>query len=420
MISVEPVSLSVLTGRVTRALAVAPGLNDVWIVAETSDLRCSGGHCYMELIEKDASGRPLAKCRAAIWASTYARLSAAFVSATGTTLRSDMKIMAKVNVSFHAVYGMCLVITDINPDYTVGDLARKRNAIIAQLKKDGVYDLNRSLPWVPVPNRVAIISAKGAAGFGDFMKHLHNNPLRLRFSTDLYEANLQGERTVPTVIAALEAIMECVDDYDCVVIIRGGGAVSDLSAFDDYSLAYHLAQFPLPVIVGIGHERDITVLDYVANKRVKTPTAAAELLLRMVGDAYGRVFDTGRSILDAVRAAVAGRRQQLAYCQGLLPVLSQNVIERNRRKVGAEASRIISDSVTNVLARNKARLSALGELLDAISPEATLRRGYSITRIGGKAVTDSSSIAPGDVIETVFAKGPAVKSTVGDLVLSDG
>lgn len=404
------ISLLELNRRVGAALSIAPCLDNVWITAETSDLRSTGGHCYMELIQKDSSGAPVARCRAVIWASAFSRLSAKFVEATGTRLRSDMKIMARVCVSFHAVYGFSLVINDINPEYTVGDLARRRMEIVARLQAEGVYDLNRDLPMPLVPSRVAIVSARGAAGYGDFVRQLHNNSMRLRFTTTLFEAVLQGERTASSVIAALDKIMERVDDFDCVVIIRGGGAVADLASFDDYELAYNVAQFPLPVVVGIGHDRDVTVLDYVAHTRVKTPTAAAELLVGIVGEAYQTVLETGSSVLAAVRASVSGQRQQLAYFQGLLPALAMNVVERNRRTIGRQTDELIATAVRNRMHAARQRIDALAELLDAISPEATLLRGYSITRADGHAVLDGSAVAPGTVLTTTFARGHEVQS----------
>lgn len=407
------ISLEELTQRVSRSINSAPGLSGVWVMAETSDVRTSGGHCYMELIQKnDTTGTPVAKSRAVIWASAFARLGGAFTAATGSPLRSDMKIMAKVSVNYHPVYGLTLVITDIDPDYTLGDLARRRNAIIAQLQADGVYDLNHSLPWSPTPMRVAVVSARGAAGYGDFMKHLTLNPYRLRFSTALFEATMQGERTSPSIIAALERIMERVDDFDCVVIIRGGGAVSDLASFDDYELAYNVAQFPLPVVVGIGHERDNTVLDYVANSRVKTPTAAAELLIGRMADALGAVTALGRAIERTVRERIAGQRRQLAYYGGTLPVLARAVVERNRHLTGPQISELLRTAVQTQLTRRADRLNAIGELIDALSPEATLRRGYSITRWQGKAVTDASGLPEGAELITTFAKGKPVKSVI--------
>ena len=413
MTSVEPVSLRELNQRLSRAITSAPGLTDVWVTAETSDLRSSGGHCYMELLQKDANTQVIqAKARAVIWANNYARISARFSAVTGNVLRSDMKIMVRATVNFHPVYGLSLVISDIDPDYTVGDLARKRNMILQRLQQEGVADLNRMLPWPQLPVRIAVISAAGAAGYGDFLKHLHLNPDRLRFSTTLFEAAMQGERTVPAVIGALEAINERIDEFDCVVIIRGGGAVSDLASFDDYDLAANVAQFPLPVVVGIGHERDVTVLDFVANAHVKTPTAAAELLLRRVGEAYARVMDTGQEILEAVRTRIAGAKHQLAYYQGLMPALVRNVIDSNRRKVGRMMAESVAVAAKNVVSINRQRLDGIDRTLSLLSPEATLRRGYSITRVNGHAVTDPSMIPPDAELETTFATGKPVKSKI--------
>lgn len=415
MTEIQSITLLELNRRVTSAIAVTPGLQGVWITAETSDLRSSGGHCYMELVQKDErTGTPLAKSRAVMWASSYQRLGAMFYAATGTRLRSDMKIMARVNANYHPVYGMSLVITDINPDYTVGDLARHRNEIIARLRAEGVFDMNRNLLWPQLPVRVAIVSARGAAGYGDFMKHLHGNPLRLRFHTELFEATMQGERTVPSVVAALEAIAARDGDFDCVVLIRGGGAVSDLASFDDYTLASNVAQFPLPVIVGIGHERDVTVLDYVANTRVKTPTAAAEALIGMASNAYERLRATGDAILTLVKDRIAGQRQQLAYYQGSIPALARSIVERNRQRLGPEIPAAITAAVRSTFARANERLAALGVLLDTLSPEATLRRGYTITRVDGHAVTAADPLDPGTVITTTFAGGRTSKSTINN------
>lgn len=409
----QAITLSELNRRVSQAINATPGLGNVWITAETSDVRSSGGHCYMELIEKDAAtGTPRAKSRAVIWASTFARIGAAFYAATGSRLRSDIKVMVQVSVNYHPVYGFSLVITDIDPDYTVGDLVRRRNAIIARLQAEGVFDLNRSLPWADTPCRIAIVSARGAAGYGDFVKQLHHNAYRLRFDTALFEATMQGERTSASIISALERIMERIDDFDCVVIIRGGGAVSDLASFDEYELAFNVAQFPLPVIVGIGHQRDITVLDYVANISVKTPTAAAEALIARMADAMNAVLSLGRGILTAVTDRISGERRQLAFYQGNLPAVARNVLERHRHRVGAATVEALKASVTATLARRADRLKAMGELIDALSPEATLRRGYSITRYNGRAITDSSALPDGAEISTVLAKGGELKSIV--------
>ncbi len=403
----QALTLAQLNRRITSALAVAPDLNDVWIVAETSDLRSSGGHCYMELVQKDEAGRALAKARAVIWASNYSRISAEFAAATGTRLASDMKVMARVSVSFHAVYGMSLVISAINYEYTAGDLIRHRNEIIARLRADGVFDLNRSLPW-PVPaQRIAVISARGAAGYGDFMRHLYGNGLRLRFSTELFEAVMQGQRTAASVVSALEAINSRIAEFDCVVIIRGGGAVSELACFDDYTLAFNLAQFPLPVIVGIGHERDVTVLDYVAHTRVKTPTAAAELLVTRMTAEYDRLLAAARAIQTAAKAKIAGQQQQLEYCRGQLPALARAVIVRARARLTAANPQALAQSVRAQLQLRRQRLQACTELMDALAPEATLKRGFSITRLNGRAVKNAVELKPGDCLTTVFASGEA-------------
>ncbi|MDE6134731.1 MAG: exodeoxyribonuclease VII large subunit [Muribaculaceae bacterium] len=410
--ALTPLTLAELNRRITGVLAVAPGLSDVWVTAETSDLRLSGGHCYMELLQKDSAGRITARSRAVIWASAYGRIAAKFAEATGSALRSDMKIMVRANVNFHAVYGLSLVVTDIDPGYTVGDLARRRNEIIARLKADGVIDLNRTLGWADTPCRVAVISAPGAAGYGDFMKHLHLNPSRFRFTTRLFPASMQGAQAVPDIIAALEEVMTRLECFDCVVIIRGGGAGSDLACFDDYDLASNVAQFPLPVVIGIGHERDITVLDYVANSRVKTPTAAAELLIGRMADAYGRMLATGRDIMNTVLERLSGESRQLAYWEGNLPALVRNVLDREHRRTGPDIAMAIATAARAILRRHADRLHATGEILEALSPEATLRRGYSITRINGRAVTDSNSLAPGDVISTTFASGTDLDSRI--------
>lgn len=392
--------------RISRALAAAPELIEEWVTAETSDVRQSGGHCYMELIQKDAAtGMPVARARANIWASRFARLSAMFSAATGSRLSSGIKVMVRVSASFHPVYGLSLNITDIDPAYTLGDLLRRRREILARLEAEDVAGLNRSIEWPDVPSRIAIVSAEGAAGYGDFINQLYTNRLRLRFTTRLFPAVMQGERTVPSVMQALGDIYAEQADYDCVVIIRGGGATGDLAAFDDYELARLVATFPLPVIVGIGHERDVTVLDYVANMRVKTPTAAAEWLIARGADALSRLHTAAGEILR-----LAERRLQLAHrrldtISAELPLLARAVITRRRMAVGPEATERLAHTVADRLRRQTDRLKALGELTDTLSPEATLRRGFSITRVDGRAITDPADVPDGATITTTLASG---------------
>lgn len=406
MITHQAITLSELNARIARVLASDRGLDGVWVTAETSDLRVAGGHCYTELIQKNTdTGIPVAKSRAVIWSSTYNRLSAAFYAATGSRLQSDIKVMVRVSVNFHSVYGFTLVITDIDPDYTIGDLVRRRNEIIARLQADGVFDLNRDLPWSPTPNRIAIISAAGAAGYGDFLKHLHLNPLRLRFDTELFPAAMQGERTSSSIIEALESIMAKVDDFDCVVIIRGGGAVSDLAWFDDYDLAFNVAQFPLPVIVGIGHQRDINVLDYVANSSVKTPTAAAEALIGRMAEALAALVQTGRAIERTAAAQIAAQRQHLAYMQGNIPAFAMNCIDRQKQRLQNLGAQTLAEYTGRIIRRQTDRLEAAENLLAVLSPQATLKRGFSITTVNGKVVRSTADVAPGDTIITNLENG---------------
>lgn len=414
----EAISLLQLNSRVSATIASDNGLQNVWVTAETGDLRVSGGHCYLELLEKDTStGRPVARMRAIIWASQYARISAEFVHATGQQLVSDIKVMVRVNVNFHPAFGLSAVITDINPEFTCGDLLRRRKMMIERLTEEGIIDMNRTLPWPDVAWRIAVISAQGAAGYGDFITHLYNNPQHLRFATCLFPAVMQGEHAPNSIIEALEAIAERTDDFDCVVIIRGGGATGDLASFDNYDLAANIAQFPLPVIVGIGHERDVTVLDYVASVRVKTPTAAAEWLIGHSDEALSHIKDIASEIFRIATERISGGLRQIAYYEGLLPSLALGKVQRAMASLGDTIPSMIRHTSNSILRRQNDRLEAASQLLTALSPEAVLRRGYSICRIDGHAVTDSSQLTKGMTITTTFAKGE-ISSTVNKITQS--
>lgn len=406
------ITLLQLNERVTATLAATPSLTGVWVTAETSDVRSSGGHCYMELIDKDpATGRARARLRATIWASRFARLNEVFRAATGSAITSDIKVMVCLSVSFHPIYGLSANITDIDPTYTVGDLLRRRREMIERLTAEGIINQNRQLQWPAVPSRIAVISARTAAGYGDFINQLYSNRYNLRFTTRLFPALMQGDGAPRSIVAALEAIAADNVDYDCVVIIRGGGATGDLAAFDDYVLAANIALFPLPVVIGIGHERDITLLDYVANMRVKTPTAAAEWLIGRGADALARLQTIATDIVGAATAAVGSAHRRLDFIAGQLPALTTGIIEKGRLRTGRQVADSIVQSVTNILARQGDRLKALGTLLDTLSPQATLRRGFSITRLDGHAVADPAQIPDGAEITTTLAQG-TITSTV--------
>lgn len=425
-------SLKQLQKLLSDLVAACPMAQNVWIVAELSDVGERGGHCYMELIQKDAtSGQNVAKARATIWANNWRRIRAEFMQATGQQFAAGLKVMVRVSAGYHPLYGMNLTITEVNPSFTMGERQRRRREILERLKLEGVLECNRQLSFPRPTQRIAVITSATAAGYGDFRNQLLLNERHIRFNVKLFPATVQGAQTAPSVIAALDAIAAEQDCWDCVCIIRGGGASTDLDGFDDYELAANVAQFPLPVIVGIGHERDTTVLDYIACQRVKTPTAAAEFLIGMAQQELGGLHALATALLQSVTDSVGGARQQLAYLSGQLPVAPVNAIHRAEKRLDAalmalsmvSANRLqplqgrldrmadaISAAATNSLQRAAMKLDSCGTLIDVLSPQATLRRGFSITRIDGRAVTRADMIPSGSVLITELAEG-SVTST---------
>ena len=398
-----------------------------WVVAETSDVRQSGGHCYLELVQKDAqTGQTLARMRGIVWASVYARLRCEFERATGQPFASGMNVMVEVSANFHEQYGLSVVITGINPTYTLGDMARQRLEILNRLRSEGIIDMNKQLPRADVAQRVAVISAAGAAGYGDFMNQLHNNPSGIKFYTCLFPAVMQGQSTVTSVIAALERINDYADLFDCVVIIRGGGSTSDLNSFDNYDLAANVAQFPLPVICGIGHDRDNTVVDSVASVRVKTPTAAAEWLLDRAQSALDHVNALTDMVIDSATQMLSGARQQLAYFTSGIPLMADNIVVRHRARLQqiaaaipvvaarridgagkdlAFASQRVAMAALQCVANERQRVTGLEKQIELLSPDRVLRRGYSLTLRDGHVVTSASSLRAGDSLVTRFVDG---------------
>ena len=422
----QGITLSRFNELITQAINSTPGLQNQWVVAETSDLRVVRGHCYMELVEKNDAGTTVAKLNAVIWSSNYPRLVAKFMAATGAELKTGMKVLVKVSANYHSQFGFKAVISDIDPSYTMGDMARQRHEILKRLKADGIIDMNKELPITAVPQRIAVISAAGAAGYGDFMNQLANNPYRLKFYTCLFGASMQGAQTVPTVLAALDRINDHLDLFDAVVIIRGGGATSELNSFDNYDLAAAVAQFPLPVIVGIGHDRDETVLDFVAAIRVKTPTAAAEWLINRGTNALAHLDELQETVVTAVRDTVGHAREQLAYYTSMIPAASRRIIDTNMLRldnytkaiplaannlIAAQCTRLdralerMGEAIEHALQREQQRLQALGDKAALLSPENTLQRGYALVTAGGKCVTAGSQLQPGDHIHVQFAEG---------------
>ncbi|WP_300700210.1 exodeoxyribonuclease VII large subunit [uncultured Phocaeicola sp.] len=405
-----------------------------WVQAELSDVRSNySGHCYLEFVQKEPRGNNLiAKARGAIWSNVYRLLKPYFEEETGQAFVAGIKVMVKVSVEFHELYGYSLTVQDIDPTYTLGDMARRRREILKQLEEEGVLTLNKELEIPLLAQRIAVISSATAAGYGDFCNQLEHNPYGFVFYSRLFPAIMQGERVEQSVIAALDAINACRDHWDVVVIIRGGGATSDLSGFDTYELAANCAQFPLPIITGIGHERDDTVLDSVSHTRVKTPTAAAEFLINHLHDTAEVLENHASAILQAVSTRMEREKVRLARIAERIPVQTRmRLNEEHYRQerimkqleVGWQSRLAKETHFLNMLetqlgvvsqrrlVKEQHRLQLLEQEVKAASPEHLLKRGYSITLKNGKAVTDASALQPGDELITRLAQGE-IKSIV--------
>ena len=401
-----------------------------WVEAELSEAREGyGGHCYMELIEKDDhSNTPIAKAHASCWRNRWMLLKPQFERVTGQRIHAGMKVLLKVHAQFHENYGFSWIVDDIDPTYTMGDMARKRMEIIQTLKEEGVFDLQKELKLPMFCQRIAVVSSATAAGYGDFCNQLADNGYGLQFTTALFAATMQGEGVEQSVISALNRINEEWENWDCVVIIRGGGATSDLSGFDTLALAENVANFPLPIITGIGHERDESVLDMISFQRVKTPTAAAAFLVDHLTEVYARIEDAQEAIVNYVKRRLQVERMKFERLSTQIPTLFSLVKVRqsnrldqllNRLKVKAE--RIPADGlhrlemlearlkepVARKLEREQHRIDMLSQRAVAQDPERLLSRGYSITLKDGKSIKDASQLKAGDEIETRFAKGVA-------------
>lgn len=405
---------------------------EYWVEAEISELRVVRGHCYIDLIEKsEGTNTPIARASAKCWQNTWSVISPYFEKVTGQRLRSGMNVLMLVSANFHPAYGFSWIISDIDPTYTLGDMARKRQAIIEQLKREGVFDLQKELSLPLFCQHIAVISSANAAGYGDFVDQLESNAYGFRFVTRLFPATMQGEGVEQSIIAALNNIYETFltsDETapDCVVIIRGGGATSDLSGFDTLALAENVAQFPIPVITGIGHERDESILDMISHTRVKTPTAAAALLidhLKRVWDylqeAQGVLETNARQRMDLEQMRLQRAAQKIPPLFSLFKERQERRIDSMMRDMIAAAQRSISDDMHKVetlesiikpmlerrVTGEMHRLQMLGQRVSALDPDLLLKRGYSITLHEGKIVRDASQLKHGDKIETRVEKG---------------
>ena len=410
--------------------------NEYWVEAELSECRESRGHCYMELIQRDErSATPVARASAKCWASKWMLVRAHFERTTGQQLRAGMKVLLSVYAQFHEAYGFSWIVTDIDPNYTLGDQARRRQEIIRQLKDEGVFDLQRELHLPMFCLNIAVISSQTAAGYGDFAAQLADAPFAFR--TQLFAATMQGEGVEQSIIAALERIYnaQCTmhnAQFDCVVIIRGGGATSDMSGFDTLALAENVANFPIPIITGIGHDRDESILDMVSHQRVKTPTAAAAFLidhaqtvLDSLNDTQNRISRHALQRMLTLNAQLTALNTQIANVFSVVKTRQDARLNQMYSRIAHQAQQrlvtrqssltALSDRIPMLLDRRlqaeKHRLELLTEKVKTLDPALLLKRGYSITMKDGHAVRDPKDLRPGDQIETRLEKG-TFKSTV--------
>lgn len=376
---------------------------EYWVEAELSECRETRGHCYMELIQKDElSATPVAKAQAKCWANKWLTIRPYFERITGQQLHVGMKVLLQVYPQFHEAYGFSWIVNDIDPTYTIGDMARKRQEIIKKLKDEGVFDLQKELQLPMFCQRIAVISSQTAAGYGDFCNQLADNPYGFKFETQLFPATMQGEGVENSIINALERIYDT--DYDCVVIIRGGGATSDMSGFDTLALAENVANFPIPIITGIGHERDESILDMVSHTRVKTPTAAAAFLIEHLKEVFDIIDSSQDRITRYAQQKLTTLNSQLAIVSESIPRLFSLVKTRQESKLDIFEQRMRT-SIDRRLTSESHKLELISEKLKALDPTLLLARGYSITMHNGHAVKDASTLPPGTEIETRLAKG---------------
>lgn len=375
-----------------------------WVEAELSDLH-DRNHCYMELVENDPFGpTPLAKARAVCWANRWTALRSKFERQTQQQLRPSIKVRMMVTPTFHEAYGFAYQVSDIDPDYTLGDIVRKRMEIIRQLKEAGIFDLQRELVLPRFAQRIAVISSAQAAGYGDFCHQIDDNSYGLSFSHELFAAIMQGEQVEQSVIAALDRINARIDEFDVVVIIRGGGATTDMSGFDTLALAENVANFPLPIITGIGHDRDECILDMVSYMRVKTPTAAAAFLIDHLSEVYTALVSARERISRIAERHLAYEKMRLKQFADRIPTLFALTRERQTKRIDALAHRLDS-AATQRLERERHRLQLVAQRAQAQDPIHILRRGYSITLHNGHALRSGDELADGDIIETRLEQG---------------
>lgn len=427
---VKYISLSELCGQIKSAIDSMQA--EYWVVAEIASVNVNqrSGHCYLELVEKRGES-VTAQLRATIWSRVYTRMIKGFFMVTGRNLEPGMKVLMMAGVSYHEVYGLSLNVMDIDPQYTLGEMALKRRECIERLKKEGVFELNRSLPFPLVPQRIAVISSKTAAGYGDFMHSLDNNPFGYKYSLKLFEAFMQGDRVESSIINALDDLKASAKKFDICVIIRGGGGKVELGAFDSYGLCRAIALMPLPVITGIGHERDEAVADMVGNRSLKTPTAVAEFIISatrefelmidnmassMAASTSGMLKDAGygldalaRRLAASAAAFVTGVRHGLGRHADRIILNSRLMLNSAAARMEAVKTGIAMQSRYLLKSRSDAMMS-LETRVKALDPVNVLKRGYSITIYNGRPLKRVSRLKKGDAIETRLHKGRIISS----------
>lgn len=426
MSNTHPLTLFELNGLVSQVISTTLA-RPYWVEAELSEAREVKGHCYMELVQKDLFGAaPVARASAKCWRSTWAFLRPRFEKVTRQPLHAGMKVLLCVTAQFHEAYGFSWIVQDIDPTYTMGDMARRRQEIIKQLHDEGIFDLQRELELPLFAQHIAVISSENAAGYGDFCNQLANNAYGFAFDITLFPAVMQGDQVEPTIIAALNAIHREADRFDAVVIIRGGGATADLSGFDTLLLAENVANFPLPIITGIGHERDESILDMIAHTRVKTPTAAAALLIDHLAITWTRIANAQDRIVNGVLTRMEREKARFDRSASRIPILFSLIHTRQEARIDRLATQITT-GMTARLGKDLNRLDSLaarlGLLADrrlttaqhqidqlvlrlkSVDPQVLLTRGYSLTYHQGRVVRDASQLHSGDEIETRVGSG---------------
>ena len=400
------ITLRELQRRVKSVLEGAFAL-PLWVSAEISDIKVNySGHCYLELVEKAEKGGdngvPTAQARAVIWKSHFPRIAAYFEAETGQRLAPGLKILAKVLVSYHELYGFSLQITDVDPSFTLGDLERQRQQTIAQLQQDGVWEMNRGVPMPTVVQRVAVVSSAQAAGYQDFCKELAKSPYR--FEVELFDAFMQGEAAEGSIIDALCRVADRLEEFDAVVIIRGGGSRSDLNCFNAYRICSYVAQFPLPVITGIGHDKDTSVADMVAHTALKTPTAVAGWLVERMDRICGWLDAAALQLHDGVLRLSRTQQVRLEELAGDVRHLSLGLLRQRGLELGSREE-VFRQAVGSFLRQQRQQLAATGELVESRSPRHILRMGFAVVRSGGRAVTSVRQVAAGERLSINVADG---------------